>query len=64
MGGLSNGPIPGPLRPPNPKKPGVEKSQFQISANHLEVVENVNRTLLSIHWLVLKGAMNNRESPK
>ena len=35
-------------------KPGVEKSQFHISANQLEVDENVSRTHFRIHWLIVK----------
>ena len=53
--GLSNGPIPDPTRPLTPQT-GVEKSPFQISANRVEVDENVNGAHLGIHWLV---AMNN-----
>ena len=33
---------------------GVEKSPFQISANGIEVNENVNRAHLRIPWLVVK----------
>ena len=40
-------------RRPHPQT-GVQKTPFQISANQLEIVENVNRTQLRIHWLVVK----------
>ena len=52
-GGLSNGPITAPTSSLIPK-PGVEKSPFHISANRLEVDENVNRTHFRIHRLVVK----------
>ena len=51
MGGLLNGPIPDPPRPP---KQEVEKSPFEISANRLEVDENASGTHFSIYWLVVK----------
>ena len=37
-----------------PKPGGVEKTPFQIAANQLEVVKNVNRTHLRTHWLATK----------
>ena len=49
QGGLSNGPIPDP-HAPYLSKPAVEKSPFQISANRLEVDENVNRAHFSTHF--------------
>ena len=52
-GGLSTGPIPDPLRPPTSKL-GGQKFPFQISANRLQVDENVNRAHFRINWLVVK----------
>ena len=48
-----------PLNPPL----GAEKSPIQISANRLEVDQNVDRTYFRIHWLVVKWCneqLNNR----
>ena len=51
MGGLSTPAPHGTLNP----KPGVEKSPVQISANRLEVDENVNRAYFTIHLLVVNA---------
>ena len=37
-----------------PQTGEVEKPPFQISANRLELDENVNRTHFKTHWLVVK----------
>ena len=55
MGGQSNGPHPDASCPLTTKLEwGVEKYKFQISANRLEIDENVNRTDFRIEWLVAK----------
>ena len=42
-----------PPHPPNPSKPGVEKSPFQITANQLEIDEIVNRAHLRTQFLAV-----------
>ena len=54
MGGILNGPIPDTHLPLTPK-PVVEKSPFQVSANRVEIDENVKK---HIGWL-RSDAMNN-----
>ena len=53
MGWLSNGPIPDPTCPPNPKA-RVEKYPFLVAVKWLEVDENVKRVLLIRHFPTLK----------
>ena len=67
MGEPSNGPVLDPLRPPEPQAV-VSKIPVHISANRLEIDENVSWAHFRIHWLVVKWCNEQlysfRQSPK